>query len=264
MILPTTPPTTIMLDDFIYSAIHTSQYYGMPSRILSSHVCTHHKPHTHTGALPHQSPEECTGYYEDTWWAFHKKLSVSVEMVVQNPAFIDSIGRLQGEKNIFSGDLGRDSIDGLERLTGWDSSFYETVNGRAESISYKLLLNPFYFNISAAVNSAPLSSLEDLGYSNINDGSTVNAGDGWVAFALSCKATVYDATFSLINGSIAGFNATLSDPREASIIKAPLQVGLGQDSLYQQASLAVLSGNSRKFHGPGYQPDRPRASFRRI
>jgi hypothetical protein len=158
---------------------------------------------------------------------------------------------------MFSGDLNQAPLDGLEQFKGWDSSFYDMADGQPRNISVQSQLNPFHFNISTALTSISATTLleeGDPGTSQVMDGSIVDAGNGRVAFALSCTATIYDVTFALINGSIAGFNATVSDPRKASIIKAPLQVGFGRCSLYRSASLAVLSYNytAASLMGPAF------------
>ena len=73
----------------------------------------------------------------------------------------------------------------------------------------------------------------------------MDVGQGFTAFALSCEATIYDVTFSIIDGSFGeNFNTSISSPQKASIVQAPLQVGFGQYHLYQAASLAVLANGS--------------------
>jgi hypothetical protein len=148
--------------------------------------------------------------------------------------------------SMFSGDLNIPPYDGLEQFRGWDTSFYDMLNGFPKNISVASQLNPFYFNVTAAVFSTTLSDIdaeydgEDL---DIWDGAIVGAGSNRVAFALSCNSTIYDVQFSLINGSIVSFNATPSDPRKASIIKGPIQVGFGRHSLFNAANLAMLNTN---------------------
>ncbi|KAI9684249.1 MAG: hypothetical protein M1822_005722 [Bathelium mastoideum] len=142
---------------------------------------------------------------------------------------------------MFSGDLNKFPQDGLEQFRGWDSSFYFMQNGLPNNISVNSQLNPFTFNISAAVNSIDFQDLEDPTSDRlVLDKDVINAGNGRVAFALSCTSTVFDVSYSLVQGDITNFKAAPSDPRKASIIKAPLQVGFGRYSLFEQASLAVL------------------------
>ena len=137
----------------------------------------------------------------------------------------------------FSGNLGQTPATGHERAQGWNMSFYQLVNGTPTNIPVQAQSNPFHFYIATAVNSISYSDLSD---DNLDKGFFVDAGEGFTAFALSCEATIYDVTFSIVNGSFKQFNHSISSPQKASIMQAPLQVGFGQYHLYQAASLAVL------------------------
>ncbi|OCL02135.1 hypothetical protein AOQ84DRAFT_424282 [Glonium stellatum] len=141
---------------------------------------------------------------------------------------------------IFSGDLNKAPSVGLEQFKGWNSSFYYIDNGVSQDIPVSSQLNPFTFNATAAVSSIDFSSLVSFGDHQTIDGAVVDAGDGRVAFALSCTSTIYDVTYSLVGGNIAQFKAAPSTPQKASIIKAPLQVGFGRHVLFQQASMAII------------------------
>lgn len=146
----------------------------------------------------------------------------------------------------FSGNLGQTPATGHERAQGWNMSFYQLVNGSPTNIPVQTQSNPFHFYIATAVNSIDLPDFDsesNLPEGNPGNGSLVDAGQGFTAFALSCEATVYDVTFSIINGSFWDFNTSISSPQKASIVQAPLQVGFGQYHLYQAASLAVLANN---------------------
>lgn len=139
--------------------------------------------------------------------------------------------------SMFSGDLNIPPPDGLEQFKGWQSSFYRMSNGLPRNISVASQLNPFTFNISVAATSA---SIEDLTGVDVTDHTIVDVGSDRVAFALSCSATIWNVRYSLINGSIWDFNATTSNSSIASIIKAPLQVGLGRHALFEAANLAIV------------------------
>ena len=146
----------------------------------------------------------------------------------------------------FSGDLGQTPATGHERAQGWNMSFYQTVDGKPRNVPVQAQSNPFHFYVATAVNSIDFEdflSASNLPEGSRGNGSLVDAGRGFTAFALDCQATIYDVTFSLVNGSLAQFNASVSSPAKASIIKAPLQIGFGQYHLYQAASLAVLANN---------------------
>lgn len=142
--------------------------------------------------------------------------------------------------SIFYGDLDYTPLTGLERVSGWNTSFYELIDGVPNSIPVQAQSNPFYFNATAAVNSV---SFSDILPGTHPEGAVIDASEGRIAFALSCSATIYDVTFSVVNGSFYDFNATRSNPQKASIIQAPLQVGFGQYHLYQSAAFAVLDEN---------------------
>ena len=140
----------------------------------------------------------------------------------------------------FSGNLGQTPSTGHERAQGWNMSFYQLVNGTPTNIPVQAQSNPFNFYIATAVNSISYSDLTD---DHPDKGSFVNAGEGFTAFALNCEATIYNVTFSIVNGSFDQFHHSISSPQIASIMQAPLQVGFGQYHLYQAASLAVLVPN---------------------
>jgi hypothetical protein len=145
--------------------------------------------------------------------------------------------------SMFWGDLNVSPYDGLEQFRGWDTSFYEMSNSSPKNISVASQLNPFYFNITAAVISTTFSDIAATVDPDVWDGAIVDAGHSRVAFALSCNSTIYDVQYAMINGIITSFNATPSDPRRASIIKAPIQVGFGRHNLFNAANLAVLNFN---------------------
>jgi len=139
---------------------------------------------------------------------------------------------------IFSGDLNQTPLNGLERASGWNMSFYELVSGVPSINPYQAQANPFFFYAAAAVNSA---SFSDLGLTSTSGFASdiVDGGQGRIAFAVSCNATIYDVVYSMIDGNIAAFKAVPSDPRKANIVQAPLQVGFGQYALFQSASSAA-------------------------
>ncbi|KAL8714965.1 MAG: hypothetical protein Q9225_006473 [Loekoesia sp. 1 TL-2023] len=146
----------------------------------------------------------------------------------------------------FSGNLGQTPLTGHERAQGWNMSFYELVDGSPRNIPVQAQSNPFHFYAATAVNSIDFQDFQNesnLEEGRPGNGSLVDAGLGFTAFALDCYATIYDVSYSLINGSFSEFNTTQSSPQKASIIKAPLQVGFGQYQLYLDASIAVLANN---------------------
>jgi hypothetical protein len=142
--------------------------------------------------------------------------------------------------DMFSGDIWEPPTDGVEQFKGWHSIFYENTTGVVANTTIQSQHNPFYFNVTAALTSADISVLEYVQDEQVPSGAVVDAGNGRIALGLSCKATIYSVDYSLIDGSFSFFNATVADPRMASIIKAPLQFGFGRYSLYQQAQIGLL------------------------
>ena len=130
----------------------------------------------------------------------------------------------------------------IEVVRGWNTSFYQNLdNGTQAPISLQDPLNPFTFSAVVDLNSFPFSSFYPYDSIEVDAGDVVNAGSDHLAFALNCTATIYDVSFSLVNGSIYSFNATQSDPQKAAIIRAPLQAGFGANYLYQQATFSTIS-----------------------
>ena len=144
----------------------------------------------------------------------------------------------------FAGNLGQTPTKGHERAQGWNASFYDIVDGIPRNIPVQAQSNPFTFYVAAAVNSLDYQAVSTL--DNTEDGpdddlGLVDVGGGFAAFAMSCEATIYDVTFSLVAGNFSEFRATKASPQKASIIKAPLQVGSGQYHLFEAANVGVLS-----------------------
>ncbi|KAI4093645.1 MAG: hypothetical protein L6R37_007354 [Teloschistes peruensis] len=167
--------------------------------------------------------------------------------IASGPFDINNISIPFGCYDGFSGDLGRTPATGHERAQGWNMSFYEIVDGSPKNIPVQAQANPFPFYAVTAVSSIDLQDFQAQsnvpGEGDPANHSLIDIGHGFTGFALNCQATVYDVTFSLINGSFVGFNTTKASPQKASIIKAPLQVGFGQYQLYQSAFLAVLDNS---------------------
>ncbi|KAB2108361.1 hypothetical protein AG0111_0g2714 [Alternaria gaisen] len=144
----------------------------------------------------------------------------------------------------FYGDLNEIPTNGLERLKGWNTTFFDFNNGTFRKISIASQLNPFSYDVTVVVDSIDIEGLVRFGDPQVPQGVVVEVGDGRVGFAISCNSTVYDVTYSLVNGSIFAFNTTLAAPSTAAIIKAPLQAGFGSYELFEKAAMSVLLSNS--------------------
>jgi hypothetical protein len=145
--------------------------------------------------------------------------------------------------DIFNGDLNEIPSNGLERLKGWNTSFFNVENGSPQNISIASQLNPFRYNVTAVVDSINIGGLIEFEDPQVSQGTIIGIGNGRVGFAISCNSTVYDVTYSLVNGNIHVFNTTPANPRTAAIIKAPLQAGFGSYALFEKAALSVLFNN---------------------
>ena len=145
----------------------------------------------------------------------------------------------------FHGDLDASNTSSptasIEAVRGWSTSFYNLADGTYQPMPLNASLNDFTFTAVVDLNSYPYSSFSSFAGSYIENGDVIDAGSDHLAFALNCTATVFDVTFSFINGSITNFNATPSDDRTAGVIRAPLQAGFGANYLYQQATFSTIS-----------------------
>jgi len=113
---------------------------------------------------------------------------------------------------LFNGDLNKIPNNGLERLKGWNTKFFDLDNGSPRWISVASQLNPFSYNVTAVVDSINLDGLARAHDLQVHQGTVVGIGNGRVAFAISCTSTVYDVTYSLVNGNIYAFHTTLAAP----------------------------------------------------
>lgn len=146
--------------------------------------------------------------------------------------------------DIFNGDLNQLPANGIERLRGWNTSFFDFENGSPRNISIASQLNPFRYNVTAVVDSVNIEGLRKFwnehGDPQARQDTVIGIGNGRVGFAISCHSTVYDVRYSLVDGNIHVFNSTPADPRTAAIIKAPLQAGFGNYALFERAAMSVL------------------------
>jgi hypothetical protein len=145
--------------------------------------------------------------------------------------------------DIFNGDLNAIPENGLEKLKGWNTTFYNSEDGSPRKISTASQLNPFHYNVTAIVDSINIDGLIDFKDPQVHQGTIVGIGDGRVGFALSCTSTIYDVTYSLVEGNIHVFNATRADNSTAAIIKAPIQAGFGSYALFERAAMSILYTN---------------------
>lgn len=146
---------------------------------------------------------------------------------------------------IFSGNMSQESTNGHFKIPNWNTAFYKpNAGGYPKALNLSDDQNPFLFNVTVQVDSVS----DFLGIDGSNAGNDlpeplIQTGNGTVAFALSCSASVYNVNYSLVNGSIQTFETELASARLASIVRAPLQAGYGRYNLYQDAITSVLGGS---------------------
>ena len=154
--------------------------------------------------------------------------------VADAPCDLIANSSLYNCSSIFSGNISQESTDGTMRIPNWDTTFYKIDEGVPKEITAYEDQNPFTFNVTVQVDT------DVLGSRSIPD-SLIQTSNGSAAFALKCTGSVYEVNYTMLSGSIAGFQTRLADPRLASIVRAPLQVGFGRYNLYISATQAVLA-----------------------
>ncbi|KAG9191251.1 hypothetical protein G6011_09339 [Alternaria panax] len=122
--------------------------------------------------------------------------------------------------DVFNGDLYEIPPNGIERLRGWNTVFFNPDNGSPQDISIASQLNPFNYYAAAVMDSVNIQGFAND--SQVSEGTAFGVGDGCVGLAISCTSTVYDVTYSLVDGDIRVLNTTLAAPSTASVIKAPI------------------------------------------
>lgn len=97
-----------------------------------------------------------------------------------------------------AGDLDTIPRTGIDKMNGWNTSFYHIDDeGTPRAISTAARLNPFTYNATGLTNSLDMNSLRYFNDSQGTDGSLLDAGNGKIAFAISCSSTVYNVNYSM-------------------------------------------------------------------
>ena len=165
-------------------------------------------------------------------------MSTQCSFITQNCIFHNNVTDSQNDSIPFNcsaqfyGDLAQTDNNTVEAVRGLNTNFSN------------IIANPFSFFAAAALNT--LSKNQSVGRDPIytSNGNLLPFGSSRFVFAVNCTATIYNVTYSLINGSIATFDPIESAPQIAEIIQAPLRIGFGSNYLYQQAALSQISVDS--------------------
>ena len=80
--------------------------------------------------------------------------------------------------------------------------------------------------------------------SSLNDSDVVYASSNGASWILNCSATVFDVSYTWINGSVASFNTTAANSTVGGIFSAAFAAGLASLPLQNAAVLAGLSATS--------------------
>jgi hypothetical protein len=214
-------------------------FFFNPMLSQEDHETRHHNKHALTG---HEYYNSGYDYIATTTSIWTQCFPITTDCGMHNSTSDDSSIPYHCSNN-FQGNLNDIPTNGVERLKGWNTSFFNNENGSPQNISIASQLNPFHYNVTAVVDSINLGGLIEWNDTQVPEGIVFGLGSGRVGFAISCTSTVYDVTYSLVNGSIDVFNSTPADLSTAAIIKAPLQAGFGSYALYERAAMSVLVNN---------------------
>ena len=128
----------------------------------------------------------------------------------------------------FAGNLG--NADAL-----FNFNFFNGSDGR-HNTTWPTAINPFYW---------ALASITPGAYSNLSDPNILGSEDG-MGSVLWCNTTVYDVTYSQVNGSITKLVGSPSNSTLGGIFREPLELGPGywQPTLKNGMQLAALSSKT--------------------
>ncbi len=116
-------------------------------------------------------------------------------------------------------------------------AYFTNSSATSNSTYTTNLANPYYFATIATVN-------QNLGHgpaSLAGDPEVSSTGHGADLFALICNATVYDLSYTSINGSISVFDAKPANSTITNIVQGTQQyTNVGDPNLIQGASIAAI------------------------
>ncbi|RFU80225.1 sugar transport [Trichoderma arundinaceum] len=101
--------------------------------------------------------------------------------------------------------------------------------------------NPLYFGTWASFQESDSPGLLlDPEILHIYDAHYLNT----LTWILNCSATIYEATYAWVNGSVASFNATLANGTLGGILSGPFANGYGDVAMQAAANLAGVGNSS--------------------
>ena len=140
----------------------------------------------------------------------------------------------------FSGDIANFSKPYYELAFFNDSSLSTPLTQFSSGTTPSLpSANPFYIGFAVYV----------IGYSHLNDSQVTHPVYGGDALVLQCETTVYNFTYSLVNGSVIFVNASLASLNVSALMIEPLIEipNYGVPNLQLGVQLADLANTSQEF-----------------
>lgn len=98
--------------------------------------------------------------------------------------------------------------------------------------------NPLYFGTWATAQQAVSSGADNGSIATVPG---TGLGDSWV---LNCTSTIYEATYTWVNGTVTSFNTSLANGTVGGIFSAGFAAGFGATALENIAIIAGLSNAS--------------------
>lgn len=99
--------------------------------------------------------------------------------------------------------------------------------------------NPLYFGTWASAQQAVSFATNTSGTATVDD--TSGLGSSWV---LNCSSTIYEATYTWVNGTVTSFNTSLANGTVGGIFSAGFAAGFGAAALQNIATIAGFSNSS--------------------
>ncbi|KAH6604413.1 sugar transport [Trichoderma cornu-damae] len=101
--------------------------------------------------------------------------------------------------------------------------------------------NPLYFGTWASMQESDSPGLmQDPDILHVYTASRANT----LTWILNCSATVYEASYAWVNGSVAGFNTSLANGTLGGLVSGPFSSGLARMPLQAAAALAGVGNSS--------------------
>jgi hypothetical protein len=129
-----------------------------------------------------------------------------------------------GDEGNFQGDLVANDA------TGWNLTIYTDANGQHVDAANGVD-NPFSLIVAAAVDQTRGGTLDPE-----TDPKIIQIGHGGFAFILFCQISVYDATYSFVNGQVSKMTLTISNSSVVNAVESVYDFGTIPTTYLQNAA----------------------------